>query len=385
MLKASIFLCLCCFGLNSFCQTPSVVVSEFYNNSSTGDWIELLVINDNTDLRGYKLSDNGASQNSWQATVVFSNSSFWNNFRSGTIIVIWADSTTPFSLDLDKTDGYVELHGQLVSYTTSSGGSSGGVINVGSNGEIIQLSNNNNLHQHALAFRSLPTGNNFDTITNNKLNHQISSISNGQSICVCPGTSISSYLNYNTSTISYSGVDSTNRSSLTYPSSKGLPNTCLRSTTSNRTYWRSLRHPTYNSPTLNAITPNTAYTQLTLTWSACTDLNPSDSTTGYIILRNTSNSFIDPSDSVTYSIGNTIGTATVVGHINFSSTLSFTDNYTLNCNNIIYYKVYAFRFGTDNLNGNSFNAARGRAYNEVGTNVQSLTRPFPTSQNITPN
>jgi hypothetical protein len=47
--------------------------------------------------------------------------------------------------------------------------------------------------------------------------------------------------------------------------------------------------------------------------------------------------------------------------------------------------MYAFRFGNDNINGNSFNAARGRAYNEMGTNIISILKSIPLTQPIIAN
>lgn len=388
-LKISLLLCLLSFGFKGFCQ--NVVVSEYFNEADTRDeWTELLVINDNTDLRNYTLRDNNTSQDNWQAEITFSNVSLWNNLRAGTIIIIWhrKRSSTVSSdrfVDTIKSDGYIEVHAQLSGYFSGGNFSTspnwaGSSLAIGGSGEIIQLRDANNNHIYALGHKSNITnvGNQFDSIvSNNKLNHS-STISSSYNLYVCPGGSISDFNQ------GVSGTTYTSKGSLNI--TQGLPNTCSTAPTQpNRTYWRNLRQPTYNSPTLNAITPNTAYTQLTLTWSACTDPNPNDSTTGYIILRNTTNSFAAPSDSVTYTNGNTIGTATIAGHINFSSTLAFTDNYTLNCNSIVYYKIYAFKYSTDNLNGNLYNAARGRAYNEVGTNVQSLTRPYPISQNIISN
>lgn len=364
----------------AYAQTPSVVVSEYYNTTfATDEWIELLVINDNTDLRGYSIRDNGATHTSWNGSsyglATFTNINLWNNLRAGTIIIVYLRVLGLLASNIDtiKTDGFIQIHAQYPGYLN------GTALTIGGSGDIIQLRTSNNSHIHALAHNSLPGVDFTDSIpSSNKLNHNTSS-STGKATYISPGTNISEYLGYGSGI--FSGSSLTNLDSDT---TRGLPNS-TNVTTANRIYWRSLRQPTYTNPTLNSITPNIAYTSMTLSWSACSDPNPADSTTGYIILRNTTNSFIAPSDSITYAVGNTIGTATVVANINFSSTLAFTDNYTLNCDSIVYYKIYAFRYGTDNINGNSFNAARGRAYNEIGTNTLSLTRPSPLTQNIISN
>jgi gliding motility-associated-like protein len=63
-------------------------------------------------------------------------------------------------------------------------------------------------------------------------------------------------------------------------------------------------------------------------------------------------------------VGETIGGATVVAVIPSSQTLAFDDTYSIPCGASVYYQVYAYRYATDGPNGNNYNVARGRAYNE---------------------
>lgn len=366
-------------------KAQNVVISEYFNEADTRDeWTELLVIADYTDLRGYKLRDNNTNQDNWQTEITFANVSLWNNLRAGTIIIIWhrKRSSTVSSdriVDTINSDGYIEVHAQLNGYF--SGGNfgtspswAGSSLAIGGNGEIIQLLDANNNHIYALGHKS-SVGSDFTSISGtNKLNHA-AGITGGDNVYVCPGASLSDF-NQGVSGTTYTSKGNSNIT-------QGLPNSCLASTTANQNYWRSLRQPTYTNPTLNTITSNSNGTQFYLSWSSSTDPNPIDSTTGYLILRNTTNSFTDPTDNVIYNNGNTIGTATVVTHINFSSTLAFTDNYNLNCGDTLYYKIYAFRYKADN--NNVSNLARGRAYNETGTNVQSFFKSQPLSQNISAN
>lgn len=360
-------------------NAQNVVISEYYNSdNATNEWIELLVINDNSDLRNYTIRDNNGNHDNWDNTtpnvpITFNNISLWNNLRAGTIIIIWLRSNSPLTYDTIKNDGYIETQAQLSSQFTYSGSS----FEIAGGGEIIQIRTSNKTHVHALAHRSSPGVDFTDSIpSSNKLNHSASS-STGKATYVSPASNISDYLGYGSGI--FSGNSLTNVDSDT---TRGLPNSTNVST-ANQSYWQSLRQPTYTNPTLNAITANSNGTQFNLSWSACTDPNPSDSTIGYLILRNTTNSFTDPTDNTIYYDGNTIGTAMVVKHINFSSTLAFTDNYNLNCGDTLYYKVYAFRYKADN--NNVINLARGRAYNETGTNVQSIVKNQPVSQNISAN
>jgi len=360
-----------------------VVVSEYFNASDTRDeWTELLVINDNTDLRNYTLRDNNTDQDNWQPEITFSNISFWNNLRSGTIIVLWhrrrsSVDTTDRLVDTNKLDGFIEVHAQLSGYF--SGGSfataptwNGVTLAIGGSGEIIQLRDSLGNNVHALGHKSAPGSSYSGILGTNKLNHALG-ISSNNNIYVCPGGNIGSYIG------GFSGNTFTSRGTVSSRFTQGLPNNCLSSSTANETYWLSLRQPIYANPTQNIPTANIGFTAVNLGWSACTDFNSSDLTTGYLILRNTANSFTNPQDGEFYNNGDFIGSATVVANINSSITLSFTDNYAFSCGTIYYYKIYAFRYGEDDFNGNSFYSTRGRAYNEIGTNVQSIAKINPTN------
>lgn len=384
--KSVIFIVFFCFTQLSFSQ--NVVVSEYFNGTDTRDeWTELLVVNDNTDLRGYNIRDNNSIQTGWQTEVVFSNNNFWNNLRAGTIIIIWhrirsSSSSTNRTVDTIKSDGFIEVHAQLSGYF--SGGDfgtapswSGASLSISASADIIQIRDISNYHIHALGHKYTDSTDFIGIVSSNKLNHA-SSLASGENVYVCPGSNLSEFIG------AYSGTTWTSKGNTNI--TQGLPNYSPFSPSfPNKNYWRSLRQPIYNSPTLNTITTNTGFTQANLTWNACTDANPSDSTIGYIILRDTINTFINPSDSIVYAAGTSIGTATVIANINYSSTLTYTDTYTFNCGKTYYYKIYAFRFRNDNINGNSYNAARGRAYNEIGTNIQSILKTIPISQPIIAN
>ena len=199
-----------------------------------------------------------------------------------------------------------------------------------------------------------------------RLNHAQSLVS-GEAVFVCPGSNLNEYgTNAPQNGTTYTGKSYT---LLTF----GLPNECASSSTANSEYWRSLRQPAWPLPSLNALfsIPSNIF----LTWNACTDPLPADNTQGYLILRNPVNVFTHPNDGQTYVAGENIGGAIVVAVIPSSQTLSYTDTYPLTCGESVYYRVYAFRYGTDNLNGNNYNAARGRAYNETDFGTAGVTIP----------
>jgi hypothetical protein len=357
--------------------SQSVVVSEYFNEGDTRDeWIELLIIQDQTSLIGFTLRDNNASQTSWQDSVIFANHNLWTNLRAGTIIVIWnrfiSSSSSLNPIDTNGSDGYIEVNAQLSGiFTGGSFGSSpswsGNTLSIAGSGELIQIRNASNAHVHALGHRAT-TGTNFNSLSSPKLNHASTSLS-GESIRVNPGANLTDYNGVSGTTLT------TKNSSLI---TLGLPNQSSSDTSSNLAFWRLLRQPNYAGPNLNAIIANGSFNQFSLTWNACADPYPMDSTIGYIILRNTSNTFSNPIDGFTYTVGQSIGSASVVGLVNYSQLAQFTDNTQLNCGQTFFYKIFAFRYKTDQSLGSAYHSSRGRAYNETGTNVQSISRPQPT-------
>ncbi len=356
--------------------SQSVVVSEYFNAGDTRDeWIELLIIQDQTSLIGFTLRDNNASQTGWQDSVIFANHSLWTNLRAGTIIVIWnrfiSSSSSLNPIDTNGSDGYIEVNAQLSRiFTGGSFGSSpswgGNTLSIAGGGELIQIRNASNAHVHALGHRNL-SGTNFNSLSSPKLNHASTS-SSGESIRVNPGANLTDYNGFSGTTLT------TKNSSLI---TLGLPNQSSTDTSSNLAFWRLLRQPNYAGPNLNAIIANGSFNQFSLIWNACADPHPTDSTIGYIILRNTSNTFSNPIDGFTYTVGQSIGSASVVGLVNYSQIAQFTDNTQLNCGQTFFYKIYAFRYKTDQSLGLAYHSSRGRAYNETGTNVQSISRPQP--------
>lgn len=368
-------LILCFYGF--IANGQSVVVSEYFNEASADDeWTELLVIDDNTDMRNWTLRDNNTNQNGWQPEITFKNIQFWNHMRAGTVIVIWHRSvSSSINTDLDKSDGYIELHAQDTGYFSGGAFSANTTLNIAGNGDLLELRDSSANHVHALGHKSTP-GISFTSITLNKLNHASSS-SSGDAVYVCPGSSISDY-------VGGTGTTKTAESSSLF--SKGLPNVSNSNPITNQTYWRSIRQPAFPSATLTG-TYNTGTASIDLSWNAATDPYPLDSTVGYLILRNTTSSFTDPIDSISYSNGNSIGSATVLAHIFTSQTLSYTDNSILPCGSTYYYKVYAFKYYCTNtkavsLSCTAINKARGRAYNETGTNVVSVLNPLPNTNSI---
>lgn len=367
-MKKSVLMFLSFVFLKNILFGQSVVVNQYFNAADPRDeWTELIVVTDNTDMRNWTLRDNNASQTSWQTAITFKNVSFWNNMRSGTIIVIRHrvvnSSGVTYAEDANKDDGYIELSAQNTTYF--SGGDfgtspswSGNSLNIAGTGEVEQLRDGSANHVHALGHLAT-AGADWVALPTPKLNHANNAAS-GDAIYACPARYISNYNGPATG----NAYTSKNNSTLTL----GLPNTCGSSATGNTVFTDSLREPVM---TMQMITPTVFSSYINLSWSAATDPNPSDATVGYIILRNTVNSFVAPSDGTTYTDGTTIGSATVLAHIN-SSTITSYDDYAIAVATTYYYRIYAYRYTTDNVNGNSYNQSRGRAYNQTNYVYNSI-------------
>lgn len=360
---------------------PGIVVSSYYNAGDPRDeWTELLVISDNLDLREYTLRDNNNDQTGWQPEITFQNISFWNHLRAGTIIKLWHRHVNSSGLpngpqDTSKADGYLELFLNNSDYF--SGGDfgtspswAGSSMSIGGTGDIIQIRDALGNHVHALGHKATP-GTNYFSLPLPKLCHT-ESLSSNQTVSVCPGSNINEY------GILAPREGTTFTTKDNGPQTPGFPNSCSGDTISNQNFWRSLRQPEWITPGgSGAYLPGN--TGVSLSWNHCQDAYPLDNTTGYLILRNTVNDFIAPSDGLSYLVGTYIGSAVVAGIVEGSQLPAFTDNTPAPCDGQFFYRIYAFRFSTDETSGNGINPARGRAYNE--TSYAEIVVQGPVSPN----
>lgn len=346
---------------SDICKSQSVVVNGYINfNNFQDEWTELLVTSDDVDMRNWTIRDNNSTQTSWQIPVRFNNIPFWQHLRRGTCIMIWHRTLSSLSvahtIDANANDGYIEVNLQDATYFNGGDFSSQNTMNIASTGDIIELRDPANVHIHGLGHYQNSSGASWTAMPVPKLNH-LNSTNSGDAIYACPGDNLAAF----------NGPQSVaqtakNNSTVTF----GLPNICVASLSGNRTFWWAMRQPDMTAQTVipSSIIPGMPGS-VTFSWVSATDPYATDNTIGYIILRNTVNTFSsNPADGYTYSIGDPVGGATVVGQINNSTITTFTDNTVMNGNKY-YYRVYAFRYTTDNINGNNYDNSRGRAYNET--------------------
>jgi hypothetical protein len=104
LIRFAIFLLLA-IRVTAFSQ--AVIINEVYNSGSSDEWVELLVVEDSLNLRGWTLRDftsAGAPQN----PLVFANTPLWALLRKGTIIVV-ARPEMGIQEDLDPSDFLLQV------------------------------------------------------------------------------------------------------------------------------------------------------------------------------------------------------------------------------------------------------------------------------------
>ncbi|MCX7908376.1 MAG: hypothetical protein N2560_02520 [Ignavibacteria bacterium] len=349
--------------------SQKVVVSEYYNVSGDplGEWTELLVVEDNVDLVGFTLRDNAGSTpppSQWTGGIRFKNHPLWRNLRAGTIIVINHRYSAYQSVDVDKSDGYIEIDAENETYFEKRCFSCivgpewyQKALNLAQESEIVEILDQNDNHVHALAH--MPSaGGDWLTMPDPKISYVGSITRGGVTVRVCPGLTLSAY---------NKGFD-TREEEVTQSAdliTKGKPNNRVNFLNQNQLFWRSLREPNWNSPSANA---KVFKDSVILSWNVMVDPYPQDSVSGYLIVRipyDNLGSAIHPIDGKRYKIGDNLGSGTIIGIVNYSQITRFVDKYSLQCGMRYVYRIYAFRFKFDDFNeDNDETNARGRSYNQ---------------------
>ncbi len=379
--------------------TSTVLINGYFNINSAPpisgkneEWTELIVTADNVDLRNWSIRDNSQTGTtaSWQAAISFRNIPFWQHVRRGTIIMLWSRDVNSFGnphpVDSIAADGYLELPlyiaGTVLNstnpyFTQGDNASSMDLSVSNANGDCIELLDGSGNHIHGFGHGTVAGGTAaWLAMPTPKLMHSANPAS-GEAVSACPAGNVAGF-NGPPGTV----LTSNSSTATTF----GLPNTCASSSTANAAFWKALRQPDFTTQTVNYSSiiggmPGS----LTFSWTPVTDPYTADSTIGYLILRNTANSFLaTPSDGTTYTVGNVIGGANVVAVIKGSATTTFTDN-TVTNGNKYWYQVFAFRYTADNDKGTGTpfpaltdSTARGRAYNENNfVSVNWVGNPLP--------
>ncbi|MBM4168725.1 MAG: T9SS type A sorting domain-containing protein [Ignavibacteria bacterium] len=132
------------FLLSATLHAQEIILNEIYNASDqANEWIELLVLSDRLDIRGWDFRDFSTTAAA-QPAMIFTSHSLWSNLRAGTIIVITHQSTA-FE-DLDASDF------TLVVRSSNTLLLSGGGFNFASTTDAIHIRKPNGFHVHGISW-----------------------------------------------------------------------------------------------------------------------------------------------------------------------------------------------------------------------------------------
>lgn len=347
--------------LSSCIFAQDVAVSEYYNLSGTptNEWIELIVLDDDVDLDGYILRDNGGpggALSDWSGGIEFKDVDLWKNLRQGTIIVVNNRGTN--AVDDNKSDGYIEISAQNTTYFDQivyiGNDWAGASLNFGQDSEIVELYTGSRT-EHALAHVPNQPNGDLLTIPDNRHLAANSTLSARWSVRVL-GDSKADYVggfrNNGDKVIAELVGNVVN--------SKGVPNS-----DQNSNYWRELREPDWNNPNLNI---NANGTDLVFSWS---DMEiDHDNSQGYLIVAYPkTNGFGDddlPEDGESYDPGDEISNGSLVlANVDSDEDQFVVSTENLDCDENYTFRVYAFRYDDDDQNRDSDpENARGRSYNQ---------------------
>src|ERR1044072_3013761 len=118
ILSAALIVLLACSSVNA----QSVVINKYFNSGSTADLVELLVVQNNLDMRGMYIKDFSSSMaNDNGGKYQFSNAAVWSSLPSGTLIVLRNDNSAA-DVTVGGGDFNLDIGLQNTTYFTNAGG-----------------------------------------------------------------------------------------------------------------------------------------------------------------------------------------------------------------------------------------------------------------------
>src|SRR4030095_4680602 len=101
---------------------PSLVIIKYFNSGTTADTLELLVIQNNLDIRGMILKDfSGNMVNDGGGKYQFSTDALWSSVRSGTLIVL-RNNNSAADVTVGGADYNLDVGLQNTTYFSNLGG-----------------------------------------------------------------------------------------------------------------------------------------------------------------------------------------------------------------------------------------------------------------------
>lgn len=366
LLSRILAVCILCAVATSL-RAQEMVISEYYNiQDVNSEWTELVVVADNLNAVSWKLTDANTGQITRQGGPQFKDIPLWRNLRAGTIIVLWHRAIPAgFVNDDDPADGYLELSSRDARYFTTyyfAPPSDNADLNIADGGDVLQILRSDFSHVHALGHNK-PTGAAYNAIAPPKANLDSGNVGASRSNRVT-GRTLAAF-----------GIGITKDSVVAgFNDSRGLPNRWDLARTNqgvpniNHWFWRETREPKWSSAPAVSLVTQSANSN-TIEWTALDDPYPQDSTTGYLILRDTLGFAGFPTggirDGATINRGARIGTATVIDIRPTKLGRRLVDSANILCGMTYTYRVYGYRYRRDDLlSVTDDTTARGRQYSD---------------------
>lgn len=363
-------------------QSQEMVVSEYYNiQDVNSEWTELVVVKDDLNAVGWILTDANTGQVTRQGGPRFNDIPLWRHLRAGTIIVLWHRSLpVTVLIDTVAADGYLEMSARDVKFFSTfyfAPPSSLSDLNIADAGDVLQIIKSDTLtHVHALGHMK-PAGAAYVSIPAPKVNFDSGAVGAGRSNRVT-GRTLGAY-----------GADLTKDSAVGgFNDSKGLPNRFDLARTNqgipniNHWFWRETREPQWSStPTISVVSISAQ--RHVIEWTPLIDTYQQDSTTGYVILRDTLNFSSFPTNSIRdgqmITKGSRLGSSLILDVRPSAFGLRYIDSLNLLCGQSYTYRVYGYRYRKDDQMANTDDTtARGRQYTELRFAQSSvLSKPNP--------
>lgn len=331
---------------------PQIVINSYFNSNDVNEeWTELIVLQDGLDLRYWSIRDNELGHTGWRSEKKFSGNEIWSNLREGTIIILTHRTQPQNSIlkqDITKSDGFIRLSIESTQFFEISGD----LMSINKTSDAVQIRDSFGNHVHALS-HGINQGPDLLALSGSRLHH-LGEVDHQRAVYACPGAS---YDDFGFPTVHVGSVYTSVGVKL-----NGIPTqSCSQSTQ----FWRSIRQPDW----LNTSAGFREWDS-SIFWDPYENLPIEYHFQGYLILKNSENSFDSPIDGRFYDTINgltMVGSASVVAN---SVTNSYElKNLELDCNETVYFRIYGYRFSQDNYGSQEL--VRGRAYNE--TNFASIS------------
>jgi phosphatidylserine/phosphatidylglycerophosphate/cardiolipin synthase-like enzyme len=127
--------------------SQQIIINELYNSGGNDEWVELLVVQDSLDLRGWDIRDY-SSMGGAQLPLEFTANALWQRVRAGTLIVVARPEATSLQEDFDPSDYLLIIKTNNASYF------SGNPFNFAGASDAIQLRTPADVHVFGVSWGS---------------------------------------------------------------------------------------------------------------------------------------------------------------------------------------------------------------------------------------